>query len=312
MNHSISNNPGNQERALQLLAQAFAAGLSEAARKGLQSTASVSWTRTERLSLSSLLQPVPASVGMEIGFDAGINGKALLIVSKSDLARIAGMLAGLECDENMAFSPQFMESNIQFIADGLESASRFLTQYSGLSVHASPPQLVNPEGNNAALLQLADSYSNVPCLSFQVKVEKLPNDHILLLVHRDLLTSLDAQLPHHPSAQSGVPAALPASYPSGSDTRSGTTPARWNLDLILDVELEVAVSFGETQMPLRDVLKLGVGSVIELDKGVNDPVTILVNDKPIVSGEVVVVNGNYGVKVLEVESTADRIRSMGR
>jgi flagellar motor switch protein FliN/FliY len=63
---------------------------------------------------------------------------------------------------------------------------------------------------------------------------------------------------------------------------------------------------------LRDVLKLGVGSVIELEKGVNDPVTILVHDKPIVKGEVVVVNGNYGVKVLEVESTADRIRSLGR
>jgi flagellar motor switch protein FliN/FliY len=77
------------------------------------------------------------------------------------------------------------------------------------------------------------------------------------------------------------------------------------------VELEVAVSFGETQMALRDILKLGVGSVVELEKSVNDPVAILVNHKPIARGEVVMVDGNYGVKVLEVESTADRIRSLG-
>jgi flagellar motor switch protein FliN/FliY len=64
-------------------------------------------------------------------------------------------------------------------------------------------------------------------------------------------------------------------------------------------------------MPLKDVLKLGTGSVIELDKSVNDPVAIIVNHKPIAKGEVVMVEGNYGVRILEVESTADRIRSLG-
>lgn len=85
----------------------------------------------------------------------------------------------------------------------------------------------------------------------------------------------------------------------------------WNIDLLLDVELPITVSFGETEMPLRDVLKLGVGSVIELDKSVNDPVTVIVNQKPIAQGEVVMVEGNYGVRILEVESTAERIRSLG-
>ncbi len=87
--------------------------------------------------------------------------------------------------------------------------------------------------------------------------------------------------------------------------------AKWNIDLLLDVELPIVVSFGETEMPLKEVLRLGVGSVIELDKSVNDPVTIIVNDKPIARGEVVMVDGNYGVRVLEVDSTADRLRSLG-
>jgi flagellar motor switch protein FliN len=89
------------------------------------------------------------------------------------------------------------------------------------------------------------------------------------------------------------------------------TAGNWNIDLLLDVELPISVSFGHSEMLLKDILKLGAGSVIELDKSVNDPVSIIVNHKPIAKGEVVMVDGNYGVRILEVESTADRIRSLG-
>ena len=95
---------------------------------------------------------------------------------------------------------------------------------------------------------------------------------------------------------------------AGAEQGSG---GNWNIDLLLDVELPVSVSFGNSVMQLKDVLKLGAGSVIELDKSVNDPVIIIVNHKPIAKGEVVMVDGNYGVRILEIESTADRIRSLG-
>jgi flagellar motor switch protein FliN len=93
--------------------------------------------------------------------------------------------------------------------------------------------------------------------------------------------------------------------------RGSRSTGAWNIELLLDVELPISVSFGHSEMTLKDVLKLGAGSVIELDKSVNDPVSIIVNHKPIAKGEVVMVDGNYGVRVLEVESTADRIRSLG-
>lgn len=89
------------------------------------------------------------------------------------------------------------------------------------------------------------------------------------------------------------------------------TAGAWNIELLLDVELPISVSFGNSEMSLKDVLRLGAGSVIELDKSVNDPVSIIVNRKPIAKGEVVMVDGNYGVRILEVESTAERIRSLG-
>ena len=91
----------------------------------------------------------------------------------------------------------------------------------------------------------------------------------------------------------------------------GETGANVNMDLLLDVDLPISVAFGTTEMTLKDVLNLGTGSVIELNKSVNDPVAIIVNQKPIARGEVVMVDGKYGVRVLEVESTADRIRSLG-
>lgn len=83
-----------------------------------------------------------------------------------------------------------------------------------------------------------------------------------------------------------------------------------NLDLLLDVDLPISVAFGTSEMLLKDVLNLGAGSVIELHKSVNDPVSIIVNQTPIARGEVVMVDGKYGVRVLEVESTANRIRSL--
>jgi flagellar motor switch protein FliN/FliY len=98
---------------------------------------------------------------------------------------------------------------------------------------------------------------------------------------------------------------------SDSPIEDTAKPENWNIDLLLDVELPVRVSFGQTEMQLRDVFKLGAGSVIELDKSVNDPVSVIVNNKTIAKGEVVMVDGNYGIRILEVESTADRIRSLG-
>jgi flagellar motor switch protein FliN/FliY len=293
------------------MAQAFAAGFTEAVRSGLQKTATVTCLKTERTSLRAQVSSPSAPMAMEVRFDAGMNGAALLVIAKQDLSRIAGLLSGLECDEEMAIAPEFMEANLQFFANGVQAAGKSFMQSCGLAVHGTDPQVVNPEGNEAALLAYAESYANAFGLTFKIKLENLPDNHFIMVVHDNLIASLKAQLPQYSAPAPGAPAAasnLPGDR--GFDTREGQP--RWNIDLILDVELEVAVSFGETRLPLRDVLKLGVGSIIELEKGVNDPVTILVNDKPIVRGEVVVVEGNYGVRVLEVESTADRIRSLGR
>ncbi|HSZ16175.1 MAG TPA: flagellar motor switch protein FliN [Terracidiphilus sp.] len=73
-----------------------------------------------------------------------------------------------------------------------------------------------------------------------------------------------------------------------------------NLKLVMDVELNVSLRFGQRQMPLREVLELGSGSVIELDRMIDEPVELYLDGKLIARGEAVVVDGNYGLRVTEI------------
>jgi flagellar motor switch protein FliN/FliY len=83
-----------------------------------------------------------------------------------------------------------------------------------------------------------------------------------------------------------------------------------NLDVILDIDLPLSVRFGHAELTLDALTKLGPGSLIELARLPDDPVELLVNGKLVARGEVVVVGGNYGVRVHEVVSAAERIRTL--
>ena len=77
-------------------------------------------------------------------------------------------------------------------------------------------------------------------------------------------------------------------------------PEQLNLQLVMDVELNVTLRFGQRQLALREVLELTSGSVIELDRQVEEPVELLLEGKVIARGEAVVIDGNYGLRVTEV------------
>jgi flagellar motor switch protein FliN/FliY len=98
--------------------------------------------------------------------------------------------------------------------------------------------------------------------------------------------------------------AAPEAVPEQSDRAVSAT-----MDLLMDVELAVSISFGKTQLPMKDVLKLTTGSIVELNRMVNETVEVLVNHCLIARGEVVVVDGNYGVRIQQIASKQDRLRS---
>lgn len=92
--------------------------------------------------------------------------------------------------------------------------------------------------------------------------------------------------------------------------RSGRADAQSRLDVILDIDLPVVVRFGRTEMPLRSVTRLAPGSVIDLGRSPDDPVELLVSDRVVARGEVVVVSGNYGIRIVDVVSPSERMRSL--
>lgn len=83
-----------------------------------------------------------------------------------------------------------------------------------------------------------------------------------------------------------------------------------NFERLFDVEMNVTVRFGKTQIPLRDVVRFNVGSMIELNRTVDEPVELLVNDHPFAQGEVVVIDGYYGVRITEIGTTEERTRTL--
>jgi flagellar motor switch protein FliN/FliY len=83
-----------------------------------------------------------------------------------------------------------------------------------------------------------------------------------------------------------------------------------NLDFILDIPLEISVELGRTKIPISDLLQLGQGSVIELAKMTGEPLEILVNQRLVARGEVVVINDKFGVRLTDVISPAERVKQL--
>lgn len=82
------------------------------------------------------------------------------------------------------------------------------------------------------------------------------------------------------------------------------------LDMLYDIPLEVSVELGRVRMVVKDVIELGSGSIVEIDKAAGEPVDVMVNGRLVAHGEVVVIEDNFGVRITEILSTADRIAKL--
>lgn len=123
-----------------------------------------------------------------------------------------------------------------------------------------------------------------------------------------LSTWLEEEKPVKPSESEPKVAAALADSEEGAEVDT-PIPVSKTFDTLLDVALPVSVSFGRTEMPIMQVLKLTTGSIVELNRSVTEPVDIIVNNCVIARGEVVVVDGNYGVRIIQIVSRQERLRT---
>jgi len=86
---------------------------------------------------------------------------------------------------------------------------------------------------------------------------------------------------------------------------------KYDLDLILDIPLDVSVELGKVKVLVNDLLQLGQGSIIELNKPVGESLEVYINNKLIARGEVVVVDEKFGIRVTDITSPLERVKSLG-
>ena len=124
-----------------------------------------------------------------------------------------------------------------------------------------------------------------------------------LLLPQELLTAPAARVDSAPSDTA----------PRNKESSEATTLTGEeikNIGMLLDVKLNVKVRIGQKKMLLKDVVSMDIGSVIELNQLANDPLEILIDDKVIAKGEVVIVDGNFGIRVSEIGSKRQRLEQL--
>ena len=123
---------------------------------------------------------------------------------------------------------------------------------------------------------------------------------------RDQVRARDSAAAQTPTAETQPSQDAPEPGPAAP----GAAPLSPGLELLLDIELEASLRFGSREMPLGEILDLGPGDVVQLDRHISDPVDLIVSDKIVARGEVVLVNGNFGLRVTEVAAPQKRLESI--
>jgi flagellar motor switch protein FliN len=167
------------------------------------------------------------------------------------------------------------------------------------TVNAAVGELLAKTGKKCRVEKFEESSGeNKVTRAFQLK----SGDRSWTIMVRDEVQAPMPAAQQAPSATAQPPAAIFAPSP---------TPALSpGLELLLDVELEASLRFGCREMPLGEILDLGPGDVVQLDRHVSDPVDLIVGDKIVATGEVVLINGNFGLKITEVAAPRKRLESI--
>ncbi len=199
----------------------------------------------------------------------------------SRVLRSAGVEDGSQEDIRSTYQ-ELINQALSGIAGAISARAR--KEISCVQGRPAPPQL--SAGAEATLFQVTLGEAEFP---------------VLAVFSRSWTSAADTALPAE--APKAAPAAATDAAPAEVQNPS-------SIDLLLDVELPVSISFGRAQLPLKDVIKLTTGSIVELNRALSEPVEVIVNNCVIARGEVVVVEGNYGIRIKQVISRQERLRTL--
>ncbi len=254
-------------------------------------------------------------IQVAMDYSGSLNGKNLIIFNYSDAGSISSLMMGDERGAPPSELSEAYQSTIQEFTNQLLSS--MATQMSGVlggGINTTPASLSMASGGAELLLPPG---SDVVKVTYDFSIDGVINSKLYHLMDVGMAQGL--------SGGSGMMApsgGQPAQYQSHGG-QVGISPVKFppldegipqgvggNISLILDVPMTLTVELGRTTQLVQDILGLGEGSIIELDKLAGEPVDLLVNGKLIAKGEVVVIDENFGVRVTDIVSPADRLTGL--
>jgi flagellar motor switch protein FliN len=223
-----------------------------------------------------------------------IKGELLWVADKPAALQLAQILKSTPLDPAVTFGNDQRDAFTQLLRQVAELTATTWKTQTGSDIELVFQSTVEPAPVTAQSSTL------------RLKGEKFPELFLRLFLDEDLCASLMAlPAPPPPPPPKQAVAFTPDAVPP---PRSTPLPA--NLALVLDVELQATIRFGERQMLLRDIFGLMAGAVVELDQAVNEPAQLFVAGRLVARGEVVVVDGNFGLRVTEVASVNERVAAI--
>jgi flagellar motor switch protein FliN len=261
-------------------------------------------------------------VQLPIDYSGGFNGKNLIIFNFADAEVISSLMMGDDSGAKPAELTEAHQSTIQeFVNQMLSSVATGFSNKFARSINTSQPVLSIVE--KASDLQLPPGRDLIK-ITYNISIENLINSKFYHIM--DLPLGTDLAKVRGGTQGSGQQQAMQAHSYDAVDTAGqqvGINPVKFpplgesvpygagsNISLLMDVPMTLTVELGRTRQLVRDILGLGEGSIIELDKLAGEPVDLLVNGKLIAKGEVVVIDENFGVRVTDIVSPADRLNKV--
>jgi flagellar motor switch protein FliN len=218
-------------------------------------------------------------VSLKLVCSGGLAGDAFLAVPSGDALTLAATFLAMPKPESQELTGEYQEAFLELFRQVSGQAATKLGSVAGESVSIE-----------CSIAASDDSAHQVETLQFSGNAGSIS---MKISVSSKLIDSASQKL--QPRSEPAAASEEPTSEAAAEDTR--------NLELVMGVKLDLTLRFGQRGLTLREVLDLNSGSVVELDRNIHEPVELLLGDRTIARGEVVIVDGNYGLRVTEVNAS---------
>lgn len=304
----------DEKAGLNALGVSLAPAASAALSDGLGVTTTVALSGITGIPVDDLVSSDESVLAAQLSLSTPLVPEALISVTADTAATLAGMLTAGPDGAPVA-SPG--EAEIAALTDLMTEMGRALAE--AVSLVLGEPCEVDASSVELGPVSLPPGFAlteTAAAITFTIQMEGHQPDEMRALISPAAAFALSNAAIMPPAASTDGEAMHLEQTVEDPDSRPRLMVAGQELprgiDLILDIPLEATVELGRARLLIKDVLELTSGSIVELDRIAGEPVDLLVNGRLVAKGEVVVIEDNFGIRVTEVVSPADRLAGLGK